>query len=330
MRFVTFEARNRAVAAPGLVVETGAAGEAPGSVIDLAEAFRILAALGRLALPPDWRASPPSLAAIIAAGEAGLEAVRVVARADERELAGALVPWSEVRLRAPIERPAKNVFCVGRNYAEHVAEGYRARGQELKLPEHPQFFTKPRTAVIGPDAAFPLDENVTQKLDYEVELAVIIGTTGRDIPAARAYDHVFGYTILNDITARDLQRRHEQWFKGKALDASCPMGPWIVHKSAIADPQRLAISLTVNGETRQSANTAQMIFPIAQIIEVLSRGMTLEAGDIIATGTPSGVGFAMEPPRFLKPGDVVECRIEGIGRLATPIVARSVAVRAAQ
>lgn len=235
---------------------------------------------------------------------------------------GALIDASRCRLLAPIPRPAKNVFCVGRNYMEHVTEGYSAQGIELKLPEHPQFFTKPPTAVVGPDAEIPYQPDVMEKLDYEVELAVIIGKTGRNIAPGDALDHVFGYSIINDLTARDLQRRHDQWFKGKGLDSSCPFGPWIVHRDEISDPQKLTIQLSVNGEIRQQSTTAQMIFDLRRIIADLSRGMTLEAGDIIATGTPSGVGYARQPPTFLVPGDVVQCEIGEIGvltnRIATP------------
>jgi 2-keto-4-pentenoate hydratase/2-oxohepta-3-ene-1,7-dioic acid hydratase in catechol pathway len=234
-------------------------------------------------------------------------------------LGGEAIPLEAVGLLAPIPRPRKNVFCVGRNYREHVAEGYRARGTETKYPEHPQFFTKPPTAVIGPDADFWLDAGVTQKLDYEVELALIIGKAGRDIPAAAAFDHIFGYTILNDITARDLQRRHDQWFKGKGLDRSCPLGPCIVTADEIGDPTKLELSLTVNGEQRQRASVSELIFDIPTIIATLSAGLTLEPGDIIATGTPSGVGYAMDPPRLLAPGDEVVCKIAPIGTLTTHI-----------
>ncbi|MDX1576308.1 MAG: fumarylacetoacetate hydrolase family protein, partial [Kiloniellales bacterium] len=219
------------------------------------------------------------------------------------------------RLLAPIPRPAKNVFCVGRHYAAHVSEGYKARKMKEVLPEYPQFFTKPPTAVSGPGAAIRLDPAVTRKLDYEVELAVVIGRGGRDIPAAEAEAHIFGYTIANDVTARDLQRRHDQWFKGKGLDGSCPLGPHIVTPDELPDVGALSIGLTVNGEVRQDGNTRDLIFPIPAIIESLSLGMTLEPGDIISTGTPAGVGYAMDPPQFLKPGDEVTCRIEGIGTL---------------
>lgn len=234
---------------------------------------------------------------------------------------GTTLPAGGYRLLAPIPRPAKNVFCVGRNYIEHVAEGDRAAGRETEVPKYPQFFTKPPTAVIGPDDTVPSYAAITRVLDYEVELALVIGTDGADIPPERAFDHIFGYTIVNDITARDLQRRHGQWFKGKGLDRSCPMGPWIVPADEIAAPPDLAISLTVNGETRQSSRTSQLIFGIPTIIATLSQGLTFEAGDVIATGTPSGVGYAMTPPRVLGPGDVVEATVEGIGTLRTTIVA---------
>ena len=228
---------------------------------------------------------------------------------------------SGVRLTAPIPRPAKNVFCVGRNYREHVAEGYRAAGRETKLPEYPQFFTKPPTAVIGPDEDFPYDPALTKALDYEVELALVIGAAGRDIPRDRALAHVFGVTVLNDITARDLQRRHDQWFKGKGLDRSCPMGPCVVTLDAIGDLAALELTTHVNGEARQRGWVRDMIFDIPEIIAQLSAGMTLEPGDIIATGTPSGVGYAMDPPCLLAAGDVVTCAIGGIGQLVTRITA---------
>lgn len=261
------------------------------------------------------------LLAFIAGGEAALNVARQVAATPLHRLAGCLRSPPDLRLLAPIPRPAKNVFCVGRNYREHVAEGYRSSGKDTVLPAYPQFFTKPPTAVIGPDEPFFLDGAVTEKLDYEVELGVVIGATGRDIPAGRAMEHVFGYTIINDITARDLQRRHDQWFKGKGLDRSCPTGPVILHRDAVADLDALELRLTVDGEQRQHGAVGQMIFRIPEIIASLSAGLTLEAGDIIATGTPSGVGYAMDPPRFLHAGNHVVCSISRIGELATPIQA---------
>ena len=231
-------------------------------------------------------------------------------------------PLEEVRLHAPIPRPAKNIVCLGRNYAAHAAESARARGQEVKVPEFPVFFTKPATTVTGPYDPIPWDTAVTQQVDYEAELAVVIGVGGKDIPAARALDHVFGYTILNDVSARDLQQRHGQWFKGKSLDGFCPMGPWLVTADEFRDPQNKRISLRVNGVTKQSGTTADMIFSVAVTIESLSKGMTLEPGDIISTGTPEGVGFARTPPEYLQDGDLLETEIEGIGVIKNQVVAR--------
>lgn len=224
------------------------------------------------------------------------------------------IPLTRARLLAPIPRPRKNIFCMGRNYAEHAREG------GVAPPDVPVFFTKPPTAVIGPDAPITY-HGVTHALDYEVELAVVIGRRGRDITAAKALDYVFGYTIMNDVTARDLQRRHQQWFKGKSLDTFAPMGPWIVHKSALPDPQALRITMRVNGETRQNSTTAKMLFSVAKLIEVLSAGMTLEPGDLLATGTPEGVGMGFDPPKWLQVGDIVEAEVERIGVLRNRVVA---------
>jgi 2-keto-4-pentenoate hydratase/2-oxohepta-3-ene-1,7-dioic acid hydratase in catechol pathway len=236
---------------------------------------------------------------------------RLVREGRERDL---VIPLSQAKLLAPIPRPAKNIFCLGRNYAEHAKE----RGNPV--PTIPIYFTKAPTSVVGPEAPI-IHHAVTQELDYEVELAVIIGKRGRDISVERALDYVFGYTIINDITARDLQRQHGQYFKGKSLDTFAPMGPIVVHRTLIPDPQHLTLRLRVNGEQRQHSSTGSMVFPIAQLISTLSAGMTIEPGDIIATGTPEGVGMGMTPQRWLKPGDVVEAEIEGIGVLRNRIVA---------
>lgn len=268
---------------------------------------------GRIA---DLSSVAGSILELIEGGEATWAAAK--ARASDP---AAAIAAGDVQLLAPIPRPRKNVFCVGRNYIEHVAEGARAMGTETKLPEVPQFFTKAPTTVNAPGAPVRLDAALTKLLDYEVELAVVIGKAGRDIPKERALDHVFGYTIANDVTARDLQRRHEQWFKGKSLDTTLPLGPWIVDKDEIGDPTTLELTLTVNGEERQRAKASMMIFDIPTIIAFLSAGLTLEPGDIIATGTPSGVGFAMSPPQGLKDGDVVTAKIDRIGELTSPIKA---------
>ncbi|HEX4025048.1 MAG TPA: fumarylacetoacetate hydrolase family protein [Steroidobacteraceae bacterium] len=260
-----------------------------------------------------------SMLAVIRGGEAALAACRrLEARAGE--LGAALLPAAQIHKLAPIPAPARNIFCVGRNYADHVKEAAAAMSAGVKLPEAPQFFTKATRTVIGPGAEVRLDRAVTQALDYEVELAVIIGRTGRDIPASAAFEYVFGYTIANDVTARDLQRRHGQWFKGKSLDTTLPLGPCIVSRDEIEDPRPLALSLSVNGQERQRARVEEMIFDIPTIIAALSAGLTLEAGDIIATGTPSGVGFAMTPPQFLHDGDEVTARIDHIGELRNRIV----------
>jgi 2-keto-4-pentenoate hydratase/2-oxohepta-3-ene-1,7-dioic acid hydratase in catechol pathway len=208
---------------------------------------------------------------------------------------------------------------LGLNYAEHAAEHYSASGQETQLPEHAIVFTKATTSINGPFSPIPFDSNVTTELDWEVELAIIIGRGGKNISTGRANDHVFGYTILNDVSARDLQRNHKQYFKGKSLDGACPMGPWIVSAEEIDDPHKLRVISRVNGEVKQDSNTEFMIFNIPEIIRQLSNGMTLIPGDIIATGTPSGVGFARQPPEFLQPGDVVECEIEKIGKIQNKI-----------
>ncbi|MDP8922688.1 MAG: fumarylacetoacetate hydrolase family protein, partial [Chloroflexota bacterium] len=242
--------------------------------------------------------------------------------ADGRPGAG-LLPCSEVKLLAPIPRPRKNVFALGLNYSEHVAEGARARGVEVKLPEYPVFFTKAVTAVIGPEDPIPFDGRLSDKWDWEAELAVVIGKGGRDIPKARALEHVFGYTCLNDVSVRDVQRKHGgQFFRGKSIDGTCPIGPWIVTRDEVPNVQNLRIGTKVNGVQKQDSNTSYMIFDVATTIESLSAGMTLEPGDIIATGTPDGVGFARTPPELLKPGDVVEVEVEGIGVLRNAVVDR--------
>ncbi|MBI4506452.1 MAG: fumarylacetoacetate hydrolase family protein [Chloroflexi bacterium] len=231
-------------------------------------------------------------------------------------------PLDAVRLLAPIPRPRQNVLCVGRNYLEHIAEGARTRGEAVQTPEHPAFFTKRATAVIGPAAPIRWDAAVTAGLDWEAELAVVIGRPGRDIPSERAYEYVFGYACANDVSARDVQhKRHGgQWFRGKSLDDSCPLGPWIVTSDELPNPHGLRIACCVNGALKQDANTADMIFDIPTLIAELSAGLTLEPGDILLTGTPSGVGCARAPQEFLRPGDVVEVEIEGLGVLRNPVV----------
>jgi 2-keto-4-pentenoate hydratase/2-oxohepta-3-ene-1,7-dioic acid hydratase in catechol pathway len=226
-----------------------------------------------------------------------------------------------VEVMAPTPRPSKNIFCVGRNYREHAIESFRAAGKEVRLPESPNIFTKAVTTVNGPYADIPFDPAVSLQVDWEVELAVVIGVGGRHLRKEEALSHVFGYTVLNDVTARDIQNRPGiQWFQGKSLDGFCPMGPVLVTADEIADPQNLHLQLEVNGILKQDSDTSLMLFDVATVIAHLSEVLTLEPGDIIATGTPDGVGFARTPPEFLHPGDLMESSIEGIGTMRNRVV----------
>lgn len=222
-----------------------------------------------------------------------------------------LIAIDQIEWLAPIPKPRKNIMCVGKNYKDHAIE----MGSAADIPEHMIMFTKAPTTVTGHTCDVEAHESITNELDYEGELAIVIGKEGRDIATDDALDYVFGYTIINDITARDLQARHKQYFLGKSLDTSCPMGPWIVHHSKIDNPNNLAVQTKVNGEIRQDSNTKHFIFPIETIISVVSAGMTLEPGDMIATGTPAGVGKGFTPSRLLKSGDEIEITIEAIGTL---------------
>jgi 2-keto-4-pentenoate hydratase/2-oxohepta-3-ene-1,7-dioic acid hydratase in catechol pathway len=229
------------------------------------------------------------------------------------------IPLDGVKLLAPLV-PRRNIFCVGKNYRDHAREfagsGFEAGAVKgAEIDEYPAIFTKPPSTVVGPGDTVDLHPHVTSAVDYEAELAVVIGKAGRDIPSARAFDHIWGYTIVNDVTARDRQRNHKQWFAGKALDTFCPMGPWIVTADEL-DPSALDIECRVNGELRQSANTKDLIFTIPTLVATISAGLTLEPGDVIATGTPAGVGIRFNPPRFLKSGDEVAISIAGIGTLS--------------
>jgi len=218
---------------------------------------------------------------------------------------------AEVRLLAPIPRPPK-IICVGLNYRDHAIES------GMEIPKVPTIFSKYSTAVIGPGDTILLPR-LSAKPDYEAEMAVIIGKGGRYIPSAKWQEHVFGYTNLNDVSARDFQMATTQWMMGKTFDTFAPMGPAIVSADEIPDPHNLDISLTINGEKLQHSNTKHLIFRIPDLIEYLSSVFTLESGDVISTGTPSGVGFARKPPRFLQPGDDVIVRVEGLGELRNPV-----------
>jgi len=220
----------------------------------------------------------------------------------------------------PVLCPPKNIFCIGRNYLEHLKDSSRAEGQKIEAPKFPIWFTKAANALVGHGGAIQYDPQFTGQLDYEGELAVIIGRSCRRVSPHQALDYVFGYTILNDVSARDVQLRHHQWFKGKSADTYAPCGPWIVTRDEISNPQALQLRTLVNGELRQQATTASMMFDIPAQIADLSAGMTLEPGDIIATGTPMGVGAGMEPPCYLKDGDEVTVEIDAIGRLSNRVV----------
>ena len=245
---------------------------------------------------------------------------------------------SAVKLLAPIPRPRRNVFCVGWNYSEHFAEGAAVRAPastpaspaapgplspgQPELPEFPALFSKNPSTVTGPDAPIWFPAPHSEQLDWEVELAVVIGRGGRDIAENGAMGHVFGYTCANDVSVRDVQRRHGgQWFKGKNFDSHLPMGPWIVSADEL-DPSALRIETRVNGVTKQSSSTKFMVFKIPRLIRECSAGTELEPGDIISTGTPEGVGFARKPPEYMKIGDVVEVEIEGIGVLRNTVQGR--------
>ena len=230
-------------------------------------------------------------------------------------------PLASVKLLAPVAELKRPVIAVGLNYKKHSDEGARKHGQRKVgvYPENPVFFCKWPGSHNGPEGEI-VHHGFTQELDYECELVVVIGKQGVNIPKDQAMDHVYGYTIINDVSARDVQRRHGQWFKGKGLDTFGPMGPWIVTKDEVGDGNSLTVQTRVNGQSRQSSNTNDMIFDIATIISVLSEGFTLYPGELIATGTPEGVGFAMDPPGVLKVGDVVECEIENIGVLRNRVV----------
>ena len=300
MRLATFSFPHDTTPRLGLVVRDG-------EVVDARQAFGADA--------------PATLLDLIKSGpDAWRRLADRLGQAKPSDLTGATHTSDRVRWHAPIPRPAKNIICLGLNYASHVQETSKP-GRQPKVPERPVFFTKAATAVNGPYDPVRWDRSATEQVDYEVELAIVIGVDGKNIARDRAARHVFGYTIVNDVSARDLQFAHGQWFKGKSLDGFCPMGPVVVTADAFGDPQNKRLTLRVNGDVRQNASTRDMIFGVDAIIESLSRGMTLEAGDLIATGTPEGVGLGRTPPEYLQDGDVMEAEIEGIGLLRNRIAA---------
>ena len=253
---------------------------------------------------------------------AGDEAARTVWALAQQALTAncACRPLSEVRPQAPIPRPRRNILCLGKNYLEHAQEIAEKMKLSAEAPRQPIIFTKATTAVISPGEPIPAYPAYTSKLDYEAELALVIGTGGRDIVPEHAWDHVFGYSAINDVSARDLQKSHYQWFRAKSLDGFAPMGPLLVHRSSMPEPKDIEVKCFVNGELRQSDTFDRLIFDVPTMISVLSAGMTLLSGDIIATGTPAGVGMGFTPPKYLQPGDEVVVDVTGVGELRNPVM----------
>lgn len=279
---------------------------APDEVVDVAAAAN---GAGTAALPA-------TVLGVIDAGEEGVDRLRVLAKSAP---ASAIRKLADLTLLPPFDPPRGNVLAIGRNYQKHAEETARASNAEVGPPT---IFTKAITTIAAPYADIRIDPSVSTKIDWEVELGVVIGRRGANIKRQDALSHVFGYTVLNDVTARDIQNGWGgQWFKGKSLDGSCPVGPWVLTRDEIPDVQSLHLELRINGSVKQDANSRDMIYPVDAIIEWLSVGMTLLPGMLIATGTPEGVGFARTPPEYLQPGDVMESEIEGIGKLRNIVVA---------
>lgn len=297
MRLVTFQ--KNGASAPGILSGDG------GSVIDLAMSV------------------PGGVGSILEIVEGGDEALAEVKFALAEAGEEAKRPLKDTQLLAPIPNPPRNIICVGKNYYDHAVEfhssGFDASAGKTAIPDCPIYFTKAPTTVIGPGAPIPGSADMTASVDYEVELAVVIGKGGKNIPKSAAYSHVFGYTIINDVTSRHLQERHKQWFLGKNFDGFCPMGPYLVTADEVGDVQELRVQTNVNGEARQDAAVKDLIFDIPTLIATLSKVMTLQPGDIIATGTPSGVGLGFDPPKFLQKGDVVKVAITKLGELENPV-----------
>ena len=301
MRLLSFKPRRGGALRLGVLL-------ANERVLDVGEAARRV----RQRLPFD----PGDMLSLVASGRAGLAALRKLVGASPAKG----LEMQKLRVLAPIPRPRKNVFCVGWNYLEHFEEGAKSRPHVQDMPAHPAFFTKAPTAVNAPFDPVPLHAGVTEKLDWEVELGIVVGRGGCDIAEADAMKHVYGYTVINDVSAREVQRQHgQQWFKGKSLDRTCPMGPWIVTADEVPDPQALRVTCRLNGVVKQDSNTRHMYFRIPRIIAELSAGLTLEPGDVISTGTPAGVGHARTPPEFMRAGDILETEVESIGMLRNRI-----------
>lgn len=301
MKLVTFRASVEAEARLGVILSDHVA-----DVAELGAAYDV--------------ALPSTMLGLIDAGRDALKALAAcIEDADEGLPIGTAHALANVKLIAPIPRPRKNIFGIGLNYVEHVAESARALDTSKDLPKQPVVFSKPPTSVIGPGDAIEHNARMTQQLDWEVELAAIIGTTARRVKRADALKHVFGYSVMIDISARD-NRRAGQWIFSKGQDTYAPFGPVIVTADEIPDPQMLDLWLTVNGVEKQRSNTRHMLFKVDELIADISSGITLEPGDIIATGTPDGVGAGRTPQEWLWPGDVVVACVEGIGTLRHPVV----------
>ena len=294
MRLVTFSDANG--------MRIGVHDMASNTIVDLAATTRL----------------PKDMTSFIALDRNGLKRARAAVKSGEGRL-----PFGGARLHAPIPRPAKNILCVGKNYYDHAQEfhasGVDASAGKNAIPELPIMFTKWPNSVIASGEPIPSSLDYTNSTDYEGELTAVIGPGGRGIAKKDAYDHVYGYTIINDATARTLQKEHRQWFLGKSLDGYCPMGPCIVTADEVPDVTRLRLITRVNGEVRQDALVSQLIFDIPTLIETLSRVMTLDPGDLIATGTCAGVGIGFDPPKYLTKGDRVAITIEPIGTLENPV-----------
>ena len=301
MRLITFKPKRGGAPRLGVMLDAE-------RLLDLGDAAK----RARKRLPFD----ATDMLSLIAAGKPALAAIKALVKGYK----GAGIKLATVKLLSPIPRPRKNIFCVGWNYLDHFEEGAKARPHVQEMPAHPAFFTKAPTCMNGPFDDVPAHTGVTERLDWEVELGMIIGKGGRNIGEADAMKHVFGFTVINDVSAREIQRRHgQQWFKGKSLDGHCPMGPWIATADEVADPNNLDIRCSVNGVIKQNSNTRHLYFKLPRIIAELSAGLTLEPGDIIATGTPSGVGHARTPPEFMKPGDIMDTEVVGLGHLRNRI-----------
>lgn len=302
MRLVTYRASVEAESRLGMLVE------------DLVVDVETLGARAGVPLPR-------RMLDFIDLGRVGLAALRELSDAlAGRWPVGGAVPLDDVTLLAPIPRPRKNIFGIGLNYVEHVAESAASLDTSKELPDKPVIFSKPPTTVIGPGAPIVHRADITQQLDWEVELAVVIGRTARRVAPGDALGHVFGYTVCIDMSARD-NRRAGQWIYSKGQDSYAPLGPCIVTADEIADPQALDLGLTVNGVEKQRSNTRHMLFKVDALIADISQGITLEPGDIIATGTPAGVGAGRDPQEWVWPGDTIEAWVEGIGTLRHPVVA---------